>query len=147
METSSHAIFFSTLFFKEKRKWVWLIRIRVLRVQLMFVRFKLSGNQTGFNRWKNQEIDLDDLPGHGIDRSRRCDRLTEVGSSLCDWLTWAWSISICSAYFRCSGYIYQDRPVQIERLLTGSIDPFGKKKLWTLGFFFGILNISLNYFS
>ena len=52
MKTSYHVIFFSPLFFNEKRKWVWLIRNRVLRVQPVFVRFKSSGNQTGFNRRK-----------------------------------------------------------------------------------------------
>ena len=134
MKTSSHTIFSAICSSRKRQKWVWLIRNRVLRVQLMVVRFKSSENQTGFDRRK-PENRFGKLIWHMIDRSRWRNRSIEVGSSFCDRLTWAWSISICSVYFCCSGYIYQDRPVQIERLLMGSNDPSEKKKLRTLGFF------------
>ena len=114
---------------RKREKRVWFIRNRVLRVQPDLTD-------------ENQKINLKDLPGHGIDRSRWRDRSIEVGSSFCNRLTWAWSISIWSAYFRCSGYIYQDRPVQIERLLTWSIDSF-EKKTSNFKFFWGDFYIFL----
>ena len=76
--------------------WVWLIRNRVLRVQLMFVRFKSSGNQTGFNR---------QTPGNRFgrltwarDRSSISDRSIPMRSCFADWVNWTSSISICYAF-------------------------------------------------
>ena len=121
----------------------------------MFVRFKSSENQTGFNRRKlgNRFGGLTWSRDRSIPKTRPIDqsgnRLIEMESSFCDQLTWAGSMSICSAYFCCSRYIYQDQPVQTERLLTGSIDPFEKKKLPTLVFFgllvFFLINPVENY--
>ncbi|WZZ34718.1 hypothetical protein YC2023_018119 [Brassica napus] len=98
----------------------------------------IHGSHTGFNRRK---------PGNRFgrltwarDRSIPKTRPIEVGSSFCDRLTSAWSISICSAYFCCSRYISQERPVQIERFLMGSIDPFEKKNS-NFKPFLGIFNI------
>ena len=73
---------------------------------------------------------MEDLHGHEIDRSQRHYRSIEVGSIFCDWLTWAWSISICSTYFCCSGYIYQDRPVAY-----GIDQSLWKTTFWTSVFF------------
>ena len=64
----------------------------------------VGSNQVGIKpdiTEENQEINLEDIPGHEIDRSIIRDRSICMKLTFADRVKWTRSISICSAFF-CS---------------------------------------------
>ena len=127
-------------------KWVWLIKNQVLRVQLVFVWFKSSRNQTGFN-WRKPRNRFGRLTwarDRSIPKTRPIDR---SGIEL----LWLNNLGLVDQYMLrifSLFWIYLSRLAGSDRMVVYRIDrSLWEFFFWNFRFFWGILKKFLNYFS
>ena len=143
METFSHAIFFSPLFFKDKRKNGLIDYKSSFKSLARVCSVKSSGNQTGFNRrkpwnrlgrltwaWDRSIQKTRPINRSGIELLRSTDRAWSISISL--HIVVVLDIFIRIDRFRSNGFL-RERSIPL------------RKKIWTLGF---VLKLFFkNYFS